>query len=161
MFTLPLSSSLLLRLLLSLTFMLTLTLQEVDPPPDMLSLRLYQDLRTVVAALSGDSSPAPQPPPCPRERSQDDAQGSGASGAAPLRHAVAPGRGLWCENCNSRVVELKRQAVKVWMPFATRRGKITYTVSGRLSFTFTASLSSNMELMGLPKVSNLVPNKQF
>jgi len=98
----------------------------------MLSLRLYQDLRTVVAALSGDSSPGTQPPPCTQERStmsQDDAQRSGASGAAPLHHAVAPGRALWCENCNSRVVELKRQAVKVWMPFATGRGKITYSVS--------------------------------
>ena len=48
---------------------------------------------------------------------------------APQHRVVPRRRGLWCEKCNSLVVELKRQAVKVWMPFATQRGKIRYTVS--------------------------------
>lgn len=27
---------------------------------------------------------------------------------------------LWCEECNSRLVELKKQAVRIWMSFATK-----------------------------------------
>lgn len=27
---------------------------------------------------------------------------------------------IWCEECNSRLVELKKQAVRIWMPFATK-----------------------------------------
>lgn len=38
-------------------------------------------------------------------------------------------RGLWCERCNSRLVELKRQAIKMWLPFASRRGRLVYEVS--------------------------------
>ena len=29
--------------------------------------------------------------------------------------------GLWCENCSKRLVDLKRQAVKIWMPYAANR----------------------------------------
>lgn len=38
-------------------------------------------------------------------------------------------RGIWCENCNSRLVELKKQAVKQWMPFAMHRDALKYKVS--------------------------------
>ena len=48
---------------------------------------------------------------------------------APQQHVVPQKHGLWCEQCNSLVVELKKQAVKAWMSFATQRGKIHYTVS--------------------------------
>ena len=35
---------------------------------------------------------------------------------------------LWCERCNTRLVELKRQAIKMWIPFASKRGRISYQV---------------------------------
>ena len=28
---------------------------------------------------------------------------------------------IWCEDCNSRLVELKKQAIKYWMPSAKLR----------------------------------------
>ena len=59
---------------------------------------------------------------------RDDSERCGAM-LAPQQHVVPEKHGLWCEKCNSLVVELKKQAVKVWMPFATQRGKIRYTVS--------------------------------
>ena len=43
--------------------------------------------------------------------------------------------GLWCDLCNRRVVELKRQALRLWMPFASSRGTTTIKVSTFNSFT--------------------------
>ncbi len=37
--------------------------------------------------------------------------------------------GLWCESCNSRVVELKKQAVKLWMSYAVYKEGAQYQVS--------------------------------
>ena len=36
--------------------------------------------------------------------------------------------GLWCDLCNRRLVELKRQALRLWMPFASSRGATTIKV---------------------------------
>ena len=36
--------------------------------------------------------------------------------------------GLWCDLCNRRLVELKRQAIRLWMPFASSRGATTIKV---------------------------------
>ena len=38
-------------------------------------------------------------------------------------------RGLWCESCNTRLVSLRMLAVKLWMPYAARRGRVCYKVS--------------------------------
>ena len=43
-----------------------------------------------------------------------------------LQHEVF---GLWCDLCNRRLVELKRQALRLWMPFASSRGTTTIKVS--------------------------------
>ncbi len=37
--------------------------------------------------------------------------------------------GLWCDLCNRRLIELKRQALKLWMPFASHKTTITIEVS--------------------------------
>ncbi len=37
--------------------------------------------------------------------------------------------GLWCDLCNRRLIELKRQALKLWMPFASHKTPTTIKVS--------------------------------
>ena len=46
-------------------------------------------------------------------------------GPVVLSHEVF---GLWCDLCNRRLVELKRQALRLWMPFASSRGATTIKV---------------------------------
>ena len=43
--------------------------------------------------------------------------------------------GLWCDLCNRRLVELKRQALRLWMPFASSRGATTIKVRNFGCFT--------------------------
>ena len=105
-------------------------MQVGHPLQDMMSLRVCKDLNDGISeAIGKDTSIDTDDTAGRQERlTMGGSQESGALESG-VMCAVPPGRGLWCENCNSRVVELKRQAVKAWMPFATRRGQIHYTVS--------------------------------
>ena len=63
----------------------------------------------------------------------------GAGPEGPIGHPVLPHEvfGLWCDLCNRRLVELKRQALRLWMPFASSRGATTIKVRHVLNFIQT------------------------
>ena len=60
----------------------------------------------------------------------------GAGPEGPMGHSVVAHEvfGLWCDLCNRRLVELKRQALRLWMPFASSRGTTTIKVGHFLNF---------------------------
>ena len=60
----------------------------------------------------------------------------GVGPEGPMGHSVLPHEvfGLWCDLCNRRLVELKRQALRLWMPFASSRGTTTIKVRHFLNF---------------------------
>lgn len=61
-------------------------------------------------------------------------------------------KALWCENCNSRLVELKKQAVKLWMPHVSRRNTHPYKVSVTLFFLKVLELhQTNFEFWRIRK----------
>ena len=63
----------------------------------------------------------------------------GAGPEGPVGHPVLPHEvfGLWCDLCNRRLVELKRQALRLWMPFASSRGTTTIKVRHFLNLNQT------------------------
>ena len=67
-------------------------------------------------------------------------RGAGPEGS--MEHSVLPHEvfGLWCDLCNRRLVELKRQALRLWMPFASSRGTTTIKVRHFLNFKQVNSL---------------------
>ena len=76
------------------------------------------------------SENTPQPEPCSPESTHCPEPRSSLPQpsemvTSPLMHKV---RGIWCENCNSRLVELKKQAVKLWMPYAMHRDSMQIKV---------------------------------
>ncbi len=50
--------------------------------------------------------------------------------------------GVWCDLCNRRLIELKRQALKLWMPFASHKTPTTIKVSNLFCVFFTIFLVS-------------------
>ncbi len=69
--------------------------------------------------------------------------GSSVNGDGTYSHAHSGVlTGLWCDNCSKRLVEFKRQAIKIWMPYAANRNTANIKVRTFVSITIFPLLIS-------------------